>query len=213
MSRLGAIIYAVCLILFGFFSYLAYQLPYFFGDLSISHYLQSLDIPFFDPTMKVISHWLPALIITFLIVVTLWILKKRLEAIFFASLLSSAGLISWLLKELISRPRPGAELVRIWGEGWGQSFPSGHATLAMALGGLLFYLAPRLVKSKATSWGLRSILVVPILLIGTSRVYLGVHWASDVVGGLFLGGLMLYPAIVLYNNYGKGSENARASRG
>jgi len=43
---------------------------------------------------------------------------------------------------------------------------------------------------------------VLILAVGLSRIYLGAHWHSDVVGGLFLGALLLYPAVVLYNKYG-----------
>lgn len=210
MTRLGISIYALSLILFGLLCYFAHQLPYFAGDVSISHYLQSIDIPLFNPIMKFVSHWLPASIITFLLVVTLWLLKKRLEAIFVAALTSSAGLISWLLKELISRPRPSGELVQLLDGGLGLSFPSGHATLAIVFCGFLFYLAPRLVKPPVAIGILRFILIALILLVGMSRIYLGVHWTSDVVGGLFLGGLLLYPAIVLYNNYAakQGMKNA-----
>jgi undecaprenyl-diphosphatase len=201
MTRLGIGIYALFLILFGLLCYLARQLPYFAGDISLSLWLQSIEIPFFKPTMQVASHWATASILVVLISVGLWILKKRLEVIFIASLTSAAGLASWLLKELVSRPRPSGELVQLSSESLGLSFPSGHATLALVFCGFLFYLAPRLVKQPVVRGLLRSLLIILILLIGLSRIYLGVHWASDVVGGLFLGGLLLYPAIVLYSNY------------
>ena len=203
MSRLGAGIYAVCLILFGLLCYFAHQLPYFPGDISFSLWLQSIDFPFFKPTMQVASHWVTASIIAALVVVGLWILKKRLEVVFIASLTSVAGLAIWLLKELISRPHPSGELVQLLSESWGLSFPSGHATCAVVFCGFLFYLAPRLVKQPAVIGILRFLLIALILLTGTSRIYLGVHWTSDVLGGLFLGGLILYPAIVLHNKRGK----------
>ena len=210
MSRLCAGIYAVSLMLFGWFCYFAHQLPYFPGDISLSLGLQSIDIPFFNPIMQLVSHWLPASIVVVLLSVGLWIWGKKLEVIFIASLTSSAGLISWLLKELISRPRPSGELVQLLSESLGLSFPSGHATLAFVFCGFLFYLAPRLVKQPAVIGILRALLIALILLIGTSRIYLGVHWTSDVVGGLFLGGLILYPAIVLHHNYiaKQGGKNA-----
>jgi undecaprenyl-diphosphatase len=201
MTRLGIGIYASFIMLFGVLCYFAHKLPYFAGDISLSLWLQSIDYPFVKPIMQVVSHWATASIVVVLLVVGLWILKKRLEVIFIAALMSVAGLASWLLKELISRPRPSGELVQLSSESMGLSFPSGHATLAFVFCGFLFYLAPRLVKQPAVIGILRSLLIIFILLVGMSRIYLGVHWTSDVVGGLFLGGLILYPAIVLYNNY------------
>lgn len=213
MTRLSIGIYALFLILFGLLCYLARQLPYFAGDISISLWLQSIEIPFFKPIMQVASSLLLAVPVIALLAIGLWMLGKKLEAIFIASLTSSAALISWLLKLLISRPRPSGELVQILAGSWWTSFPSGHATCALVFCGFLFYLAPSLVKQPVVRGLLRSLLIILILLIGLSRIYLGVHWASDVVGGLFLGGLLLYPAIVLYSNYAtkQGVGNARAT--
>ncbi|TES84896.1 MAG: phosphatase PAP2 family protein, partial [Dehalococcoidia bacterium] len=142
-----------------------------------------------------------------------WLPGRRLVFIFIASAASAAGMASWLLKLLVGRPRPDAELVQLLVGTHGLSFPSGHIACATVIGGFLFYLAPRLVKTPSARWLLRALLVVIILAIGASRIYLGAHWASDVVGGLFLGGLLLYPAIVLYNKYAakRGTKNAGAA--
>ena len=202
MSRLGAGIYALFAILFGLFGYFAHQLPYFTGDISISLWFQG--ITFLKPLMQATSYVsspLPAIIIVALVAGGLWIWRKKLEAIFVALSTGSAALISWLLKLLIDRPRPSSELVPILERTCGSSFPSLHTTCALVFGGLLFYLTPRLVRQPVVSGVVRSIIAIVVLLIGVSRIYLGAHWTSDVVGGLFLGGLILYPAIILYNNY------------
>jgi undecaprenyl-diphosphatase len=199
MTNLRIGIYAVFLILFVLLCYFAHQLPYFTGDISVSLWLQSIDIPLVKPLMQVASSLVLAAIIIALLAIALWILGRRLEAVFIASLTSVAGLASWLLKELISRPRPSGELVQLLEGSWGLSFPSTHATCAIVFCGFLFYLAPRLVKQPIVRGILQSLLIMLILLIGASRIYLGAHWTSDVLGGLFLGGLLLYPAIVLYN--------------
>ena len=210
MTRLCIGIYALSLILFGLLGYFAHQLPYFPGDISLSLWLQSIDIPLAKPLMQVASSLVLATTIIALLAIALWILGRRLEAIFIASLTSVTGLASWVLKMLISRPRPSGELVQLLERSWGLSFPSMHATCAIVFCGFLFYLAPRLVKQPIVRGVLQSLLIMLILLIGVSRIYLGAHWASDVVGGLFLGGLLLYPAIVLYNNYAtkQGMKNA-----
>jgi len=202
MSRLHTGVYALLLIAFGLLCYLAHQLPGFPGDIAISLWLQGIDLPFLNPIMQAtsyISSLIPAIIIVALVAGGLWASGKRLEAIFVASLTSSAALFNWLLKLLISRPRPGNELNVL-------SFPSGHATYAVVFYGFLFYLTPRLVKQPLARSALQSLLILLILLSGASRIYLGAHWPSDILGSLILGGLLLAPTIALYRNYAKGQK-------
>jgi len=201
MTKLRMGIYALSFSLFGLFCYFAHQLLYFPSDISVSLWLQRIDIPFLNPIMQGVSSWVLAGIIVVLLVVGLLILGRRLEAVFVTSLVIIAGLASWLLKELISRPRPSGELIQLLEVSSGPSFPSTHATCAIVFCGFLFYLAPKLVRQPIVAWVLRSLLITLILLTGVSRIYLGAHWTSDVLGGLFLGGLLLYPAIALYKNY------------
>lgn len=109
-------------------------------------------------------------------------------------LLVAGGLNRWL-KYLIDRPRPMAEHLV---EATTMSFPSGHAMSSIAFFGFLIYLVWRLVS---TSWirGLfTGLLCLLILLIGFSRVYLGVHYPSDILAGYAAGGACLTVFISIF---------------
>jgi membrane-associated phospholipid phosphatase len=197
VSRRAIAFYAFLIALFGVFCYFANRYDYFPGDVSISQWLQGIDSAWFKPLMQ----YAPYVVGLALVIVLLFRLWWRAPASI-AITAGAAGLISWLLKLLVSRPRPPAELVQIMVGTQGYSFPSGHIAWSTVIGGFLFYLAPRLVKSPTIVALLRALLIVLILAVGLSRIYLGAHWLSDVVGGLLLGALLLYPAVVLYNKYG-----------
>ncbi len=206
MSRLCAGIYALFFVSFGLLCYLAYRLPYLPGDIAIGSWLQGIDLLFFDPIMRVVSYtgdFIPAVIAVALVTGGLWLSGRKLEPIFIASLPSVAALINWLLKLLISRPRPVDGLIQVLSNNNGFSFPSGHTTYAVVFYGFLFYLTPRLVKQPAAAGIVRSLLIILIIATMASRVYLGAHWPSDTIGSLLLGGLLLAPAIVLYKNYAR----------
>ena len=209
MNRLRAGIYVFCLILFGLLCYFAREFSYFPGDVTFSLWLQGIYLPFLNPVMKAVSYIssvIPAVITVTLLVIVLWASGRKLESIFIASLTSSAALLNWLLKLLVSRPRPGIELMEILSENNGLSFPSGHVTYAVVFFGFLSYLVPRLVKQPAVAWTLRSLLILLIFLIATSRVYLQAHWSSDILGSFLLGGLLLALAINLYQNRTTGHQ-------
>jgi membrane protein DedA with SNARE-associated domain/membrane-associated phospholipid phosphatase len=107
--------------------------------------------------------------------------------------LAGAVLLDDLVKPLIGRPRPA--LGPLVASAPGYAFPSGHATQSAAVYGALAYIVAGCVRTwpaKVAAW---TVAFVVILLIGFSRVYLGVHWATDVLGGFALGGVWL--AVVL----------------
>lgn len=114
-------------------------------------------------------------------------------------LLISGGLNRWL-KDLIDRPRPEAKHLV---EATTMSFPSGHAMSSIAFFGFLIYLVWRLVSTPWVRWLLSVLLALLILLIGFSRVYLGVHYPSDVLAGYAAGGacLAIFISIFTYVRY------------
>lgn len=107
-------------------------------------------------------------------------------------LVAASTLIVLPLKALVDRPRPTADLVVVLAKESGNGFPSGHAFHAFMVLGALFYLADRLVgPSRWAVIGARALFTFGIAVVGVSRVYLGVHWASDVVGAYLLAAVTL----------------------
>ncbi len=117
---------------------------------------------------------LPIYLIT---VIALW---KKKEGRYIATNLPLIFLINQLLKRIIQRPRP--EGFRIIQES-GYSFPSGHSMVSMAFYGLFLYLIHKKVKNPYIKWASTILLTTLVILIGISRIYLGVHYASDVIAG------------------------------
>ncbi|MBI2855948.1 MAG: phosphatase PAP2 family protein, partial [Chloroflexi bacterium] len=142
----------------------------------------------------------------------LWFLWRRQKA---ECLVASAALLSLginpVLKVLIERPRPAEDLIRVWQDNTGLGFPSGHAFTAVVLFGLAFYLAPALVPGRWAIALLRTLSASMILLIGLSRVYLGAHWPSVVLGGFVYGAIVLTLLVLFHGLQRPQAEPARAA--
>jgi len=116
-----------------------------------------------------------------------WIYKKKQLILPFLIVIAGAGIMTIIIKALVDRSRPGANLA-LYIEKL-SSFPSAHAALILAFIGFLAYCFWRfdfLLKTKI----ILSVVFGPlILLVGFSRIYLGVHFTSDIIAG-YLTGLM-----------------------
>jgi membrane-associated phospholipid phosphatase len=121
-----------------------------------------------------------------------------------------SGLINLLLKDLFERSRPDlAEALR---RATGYSFPSGHAMGSMVVFGSLAYVVSRV----AGRWRLRSatiaLLLSSIVAVGLSRVYLGVHWISDIAAGYAAGLVWLAVATVTFEAFWRVRKIRAATR-
>ena len=100
----------------------------------------------------------------------------------------SSLVLMLLLKQLFQRKRPLSPLLKA---AKGLSFPSGHAIMAVTFYGLLIYILQHSITTDWLKWFLTFLVVVLIILIGFSRIYLRVHYASDVAAGFIIGLLWL----------------------
>ncbi|WP_347374845.1 phosphatase PAP2 family protein [Aequorivita sp. Q41] len=107
-----------------------------------------------------------------------------------------ASISNTILKHFINRARPGIEhLVEVET----LSYPSGHAMAAMAFYGFLIYLFHRFKINSILKYSIMLLLVFIILSIGVSRIYLGVHYPSDIAGGYIAGLTWVFFCILIFN--------------
>ena len=203
--RYRAILFQAMLILFvgGFaiLTYLVKTMPSFAIDLQITKAIQLINFPGFALLMNLIS-WPgfgpQSMIITAVTILLIYAFGWHWEAMmaFFAAVFSTG--INLLAKNLVQRPRPSASMVNVFARLNDYSFPSGHVMFYIGFLGFVGFLAFSLLKPSL----LRSLLIVlfggPVVLIGASRIYLGAHWASDVLAAYLLGSLTLVVTIQIY---------------
>ena len=202
-GRLLLLLYLLQLALFGALAWWVHYNPILAIDVLITREFQKYQSPWLLYSMLAISYPGNVILIQvgliLLAAVILWIAHLRLEAIILVSLCATSQLLNALLKILVERPRPTANLVEIIQEANGWSFPSGHVMAYIALWGYLFFLC--LILFKGVRWwriGLFIISALFVILVGPSRIYLGAHWASDVLGSYLMGGALLGVALWLY---------------
>ncbi|MHB1006976.1 MAG: phosphatase PAP2 family protein [Chloroflexota bacterium] len=111
----------------------------------------------------------------------------------------SGSLVSSAVKELVGRVRPSPDLYHVYRLVGEPSFPSGHVVFYTALFGFLFYLLWTLWRPSLPRGVGMTITGALVLLVGLSRLYLGAHFPTDVLGGYVLGGLWLAATIAVYH--------------
>lgn len=130
-------------------------------------------------------------------IILLIFLKNKKTGIHIAINLGLSALVNFTIKQIIQRPRPVGH--RIIDES-GYSLPSGHSMVSMAFYGFLIYLIYKNVKNKYLKTVLIVLLTLLIISIGVSRIYLGVHYVSDVLAGFLVAIAYLVIFIHAINN-------------
>ena len=186
----------MALIVMGAMSLLAMWFDTFPGDSAVLTSFQDLRTQWLDDTAEVITTIADpyvAFISVGLFALILLVGRRKYDLVL---LLAFVGqLFSFALKQLVDRPRPDFSLVFPAPENPG--FPSGHSLHALILCGLLIYMVMDVVEPRWLRLGIQGFLGVIVLGVGASRVYLGIHWPSDIVGGYLLGTIMLVIAFWL----------------
>lgn len=158
---------------------------------------------FATPIAKWITNFGGALVLIGTTIVLVISIKNRRIGL---SIIANLGIITGLnivLKQIVQRPRPTE--YRIVNE-TGYSFPSGHSMVSMAFYGFLIYLIYKYVKNQYLKIGLITFLSILIISIGISRIYLGVHYTSDVMAGFCISVSYLVLYISSVSNWIKTSD-------
>jgi undecaprenyl-diphosphatase len=195
-------IYAVVLLLFTVLAWWVHAYPVNQFDLLITREFQENRAPWLHLLMAFISYPGSTLVLPVLIVlaaVILWVLGLRLEAVVVVGISTASAILNVLIKLLVARPRPTAGLVEMLQRALGTSFPSGHVMAYLAFWGVLFSLGVILFTGWRW-WGILLLVVSAsfVVLVGPSRIYLGDHWASDVLGSYLIGGVLLGLTLGIY---------------
>ncbi len=202
----GFILLTIDVILLALFAFLAIWVAYhpvLAIDVTITRDFQANQSPWLRDTMLAASYIGNVMALSaglvVLAAILFWILDLRLEAIMIVVVSATSDILNSLIKLIVARPRPSASLVEIIQAAGGNSFPSGHVMSYVAFWGLLFSFGIILFRGK--HWWRTALLIISALffvLVGPSRIYLGDHWASDVLGAYLIGGIWLAMSLWLY---------------
>lgn len=137
------------------------------------------------------------IIITVITLLILSLFKYYYAAIFLAANKLIVVLINTLIKDLVRRPRPNHHHYMYEGS---FSYPSGHGSSALSLYIPLLIICFFIFKNVASRVLITSIAIVMVVIIGYSRIYLGVHYPSDIIGAYLLAGSVLTSTIIFFRS-------------
>ncbi len=150
------------------------------------------------PIAKFITNFGGAIFVISLTTILFFLIKDKKIGISIIANLGIVTILNQIIKFIMQRPRP-TEFRII--EETGYSFPSGHSMVSLAFYGYLVYLIYKYINNKHLKRTLIIILSILICVIGVSRIYLGVHYTSDVLGGFLISLAYLIIYIELVNKF------------
>lgn len=169
-------------------------------DTAITEYVISYRSPALTAYFKFMTHvgdiYGYLIVLVVFVIFSFFVLKRWKYVIEATLVLALATASNMMLKRFIDRARPGIEhLVSVET----LSYPSGHAMSAMAFYGFLIFLVYKFKIHKVLKVLLIMVLVLLILSIGLSRIYLGVHFPSDIAGGFIAGFIWVVFCILIFD--------------
>ena len=195
MKKFNIFIVVLCLILFSVICYGVLSYDSLVIDTKVYSFIaDNIMSDGITSVLKVITE-LGGVAFTVLAGVLIFMFCKKIRW-FVTFDLVGVTVINQAIKHIVRRPRPN--VLRLVEES-GYSFPSGHSMVSMAFYGIVIYLVYKNVSNKYLKWLLITLLSLLILSIGFSRIYVGVHYFTDVAGGFLLGLAYLIIYINIYN--------------
>jgi undecaprenyl-diphosphatase len=201
------ILFACALIIFTVIAYGVFKLQYQQFDFVVFDKVAHLVTPRMTGFIRVITFFgnhmflIPANLV--LVIYFLFIRKHRWYSIKVPVVAIGGVILMALLKEIFNRQRP---LIPLLAPVKGLSFPSGHAMMSVSFYGLLIFLVWENITNRTLKWGLTIFLVLFILLIGFSRVYLRLHYFSDVIAGFAAGIIWLTISLLTVRRFERFSK-------
>jgi undecaprenyl-diphosphatase len=166
-------------------------------NLSINLWSASVNTGFFTlaaQTISIVFESIPLSILSFVVAVFLFLLHYRRYGLMLLGAMAGVTLLVALFKTVIMSPRPLNEIITATG----YSFPSGHTTSIVVFFGVITYFVWKNWDSAKVKTLTGGLYVSITALIGFDRIYLNVHWFSDIVGSVFLGAFWLTLCILIF---------------
>ena len=199
-EALIALLFLVCFLFVAYFRSAFYSI-----NLDVNSWTEAFNVGFFTETAKLVSvgfDTVPLIVASLVIAFFLFILRYRRYSILLLSAMAGDALLVEFFKSLIASPRPLNGLI----VETGYSFPSGHTTSSVVLFGILVYIVWRQCKNMNVKLLAVGLYVLEVGVEGFDRVYLNVHWFSDVLGALFLGAFWVAFCIWMFKSFGTKSD-------
>ncbi|PID22264.1 phosphatase PAP2 family protein [Sporosarcina sp. P3] len=197
-------VWIICILFTGIFAYIARSIhvqSISSFDEPIIDFVQSAESPGLTSIMKLFTTIGSTTSVALLALLTLGVLvwkKHRAQAVLFAIALAGTGILNQLLKFIFKRERP--DFHRLIDIG-GYSFPSGHTMMAFSLYTILAYIVWRNLVNSGSRVAIILLAAMMIVMIAVSRIYLGVHFPSDIVGGVLASSVWLFASIAFYQRF------------
>jgi undecaprenyl-diphosphatase len=196
------LIYGVLCIALLVLALFAHAYPYFGWDVRWEGAWQAVEIPGLAPLMRALTwmggDWRYAITVALTASgLALW--GNRKDAVGVVGSVIGGELFAFIIKILVRRPRPSLAGIHVMHSRQTFGFPSGHVVRFMVFYGFLFALAYFKLRYGLVRTFTLIVLGLLLILIGLSRVYLGEHWPSDVLGGYLTGLCWLGPALAIYS--------------